>query len=172
MDRENEYQSSGKPREESHPVTSAASAGDDRPADPTQASGTAPTPVSETAVESETHTADSKNQAAETPKKPQRKVFERTSGTYFQNFIIELVGDPMHGTDLQLLFWDGSNVAIKPRLRLSRSLSDPEPHTLVIRYAPLNLDASVRRAICFPSRVDSFGSSRQLFDEMCGVIKL
>ena len=78
----------------------------------------------------------------------------------------------MHGTDLQLLVWEGSKGAIRTRFRLSRSLSDPEPHELLITFVPINLDASVRRAILFPSRVDSFGSSRQLFDEMCSVIKL
>jgi hypothetical protein len=171
MERENlEYQNSRPPREESHPISRAASVGDDRPADPTQASDTAPTPVSEAAVESETHTADSKNQAAETPKRQQRR-FERTSGTYTPNFIIELVGDPMDGNALQLLSWDGSKATIEPRLRFSWSFSDPEPHKLVITFDPIDLDASVRRAIWFPSRVDSFGSSRQLLDEICGVIK-
>jgi hypothetical protein len=171
MDWENEYQNSGSPEEESHPVTSAASAGDDRPEDQTQASGSAPTPVPEAAVESETPTADSKNQAAETPKRPRRQIFERTSGTYFRNFIIELVGDPIHGTDLKLLLWDGAKAVIEPRVKLTWSISDPEPHELLVTFDPINLDASVRRAIWFPSRVDSFGSSRQLFDEMCGAIK-
>lgn len=171
MDHEDEYQNSGPPEEESHPVTSAASADDDRPGDPTQASGTAPTPVSEAAVESETHTADSKNQAAQTSKRPRRQIFERTSGTHFRNFIIELVGDPVHGTDLKLLLWDGSKAVIESRVKLTWSTSDPEPHELLLKFDPINLDASVKRAIWFPSRVDSFGSSRQLFDEMCGVIK-
>src|ERR1700740_2452741 len=41
----------------------------------------------------------------------------------------------------------------------------------MVTFEPVSLDPSVRQAMRFPSHVDSFGTSRQLLNDICEVIK-
>jgi hypothetical protein len=70
--------------------------------------------------------------------------------------------------------WNGSRAIIGARITVPliiKSGLDSEPEEQPVTYDPVSLDDSTREAILFPSRTDSFGSSRQLFDELCAVIK-
>ena len=95
------------------------------------------------------------------------EIIEKTSGRLFPNGAIELVDDK--GRDsLKLLFWNGSKAAIKAQLNLDLTrTSDVQP----VIFAPVRTDASVRQAVRFPSHADSFGTSRQLLNDICEVIK-
>ena len=96
----------------------------------------------------------------------------KTYGAVYTNAIIELVADETHEDRLKLLVWREGQSYIEPRVRLdigSKSSSETELQT--ITFEPEQLDPTFRRAIRFPSHSDPFGSSRQLLDELCGLIK-
>ena len=100
------------------------------------------------------------------------KGIRKTYGAVYTNAIIELVADDMHEDRLQLLIWKEGKSYVGPRVRLdmgSKSVSETELET--VTFEPEELDPTFRRAIRFPSHPDPFGSSRQLLDELCRVIK-
>ena len=96
----------------------------------------------------------------------------KTSGTVFTNGMIELVADQMHEGRLLLLLWKEGQAHIQPHVRLDqRTELGPETDLRTITFEPEDLDPTFRRAMRFPSRADSFGSSRQLLDSICEIIK-
>lgn len=96
----------------------------------------------------------------------------KTSGTVFPNGMIELVADPTDEGRLVLLSWAEGKGRIQPRARVERPTKwGPKTELQTITFEPEDLDPTFRRAMRFPSRVDSFGSSRELLDSIFGIIK-
>ncbi len=84
--------------------------------------------------------------------------------------MIELVAD--HGGQFNLLLWKEQNAYIKPYVQIDQKIElGSEAELQKITYEPQDLDPTFRRAIRFPSRADSFGSTSQLLDEICGIVK-
>lgn len=92
----------------------------------------------------------------------ERPVIRKTSGAVFLNGVMELVADGTPEDPLKLLVWRDGKASIVNRKERNPGISS---------FEPKDLDPTFRRAIRFPSRADSFGSSRQLLDDICGVIK-
>jgi len=82
-----------------------------------------------------------------------------TTGTRIKDGAsIELLAGS-NGDDLNLLLWDRTNAVIGHRVEHCGTT-----------YEPATIDASIRRAVRLPSGVAEFGSTRDLFSEICGVI--
>lgn len=79
------------------------------------------------------------------------------------NMIIELVADELDERGLKLLVWKDSKADIEPWITLKMGGKRPV-------YGPPEIDPSIRKAIRFPFRVDEFGSSGQLLNEICETI--
>ena len=71
--------------------------------------------------------------------------------------MLDLVRDPASG-GLNLLIWDGVTASIAPRFEYNGQI-----------YVPASLDPVIR-ASRLPARVDSYGSTRELFDDVCRLI--
>lgn len=85
------------------------------------------------------------------------------------NSMIELVADEFDERRLKFLVWKDS----KPHL--SREISKKKARAAqgksqTVVYVPPEIDPSIRKAMRFPSRVDEFGSSGQLLNEICETI--
>lgn len=96
-----------------------------------------------------------------------------TVGNLLTHGIIELVSDRAHDGRLRLLVWNGTRAYIADSVTEKvQPPSAPESEREKIEYVPVDIDLTVRRSIRFAERADSFDSSRKLFDDLCGVIKL
>lgn len=96
-----------------------------------------------------------------------------TTGVVFTNGMIELVADDMQKGGLELLLWQDQEARVEPCITLGErrnSGSDSDDQT--ITFVPPDLDVSVRQAMRFPTHADSFGTSRQLLEDICKEIKL
>ena len=72
--------------------------------------------------------------------------------------VLELVRDPASG-ELRLLIWDGLTASVAPRFEFNGHI-----------YVPATLDPTVMRAVRLPERVDSYASTRELFDDVCRLV--
>src|SRR5258706_5180486 len=92
--------------------------------------------------------------------------FIKTYGEIHPSWMIELVADASHSERLKLLFFDGSQERIQNDVVCTHPESSEKLH-----YLPADLDASVLRAIHFPADATGFGSTRELFDAICSLVK-
>src|ERR1700741_3219316 len=96
----------------------------------------------------------------------------KTTDAVFTNGMIELVIDPVHDgqlrRQLRLLFWKEEVAKILPRIKIDRKTGSGS-QTIILE--PEDLIPTFLRARIFPSGAVSFGSTQQLLDEICGVIK-
>lgn len=83
-----------------------------------------------------------------------------TAGECFPNATIDLVANPSDSYSLNLLFWDGSSATVAPRIEYDRST-----------YEPIALEPSLVRAVQWPKCPIEYGSTRNLFDSVLGLIK-
>ena len=90
----------------------------------------------------------------------------KTFGEIGQNWIVELVADQQRHDQVNLLYWDGSKEKIQKSLILS--LHGGKDRAI---YQPEEINSSILRAIYLPDHVAPYGSTRQLFDELCLTLK-
>ena len=96
----------------------------------------------------------------------------KTSGGVFEDGMIELVADQMHDGQLSLLLWKegkthtGRCLGIKQKTECG-SKTDFQ----TITFEPQDLDPTFLRAMRFPSHAEPFGTTRQLLDEICQIVK-
>ena len=96
----------------------------------------------------------------------------KTSGEVFENGMIELVADQVHDGQLSLLLWKEDEPTIARCVRIDRKIEcESETDFQTIIFEPEDLNPTFLRAMRFPSRADSFGSTRQLMDEICDIVK-
>jgi hypothetical protein len=88
-----------------------------------------------------------------------------TSGEIRIPVILELVADPENRERLKLLLSNGKTTIIQEKL----SVSFPGEKPTV--YRPRTLDRSVLRAIYLPQNAAPYGSTRELFDSLCSLLK-
>jgi hypothetical protein len=96
----------------------------------------------------------------------------KTSGEVFKNGMIELVADEAHDGQLSLLLWKEGEISISRRVKIDRKMefgSGTDLQTII--FEPEDLNPTFLQAMRFPSRADPFGSTRQLMDEICEIIK-
>jgi len=82
-----------------------------------------------------------------------------TAGESFPNVMIDLVADPLDPCKLKLLLWDGTNAKLAPRIEY-RSRT----------YEPVALHPTVVRGVRWPTCRSDYGSTRELFDKILGLI--
>ena len=91
----------------------------------------------------------------------------KTFGEVSPKYMIELISDGMPIGSFKLLLWDGTQTFIQDHVGLKlKSGSDSG----AIILEPPDLNPTVRQAICFPTRVTPFRSTRELFAEICALI--
>jgi hypothetical protein len=82
------------------------------------------------------------------------------------------VADHVHGGQLSLLLWKEEKAHIDRCVRIDeRTEWGSKTNLQTITFEPEDLDPTILRAMRFPSRAESFGSTQQLMDEICGVIQ-
>src|ERR1700730_701677 len=69
------------------------------------------------------------------------------------------------GSKLKLLLWEGETA----RVQQNFPMNFPDLEQRV--YRPAKVDATVTREIYFPSRVGSFGTTREIFEALVAIIK-
>jgi len=82
-----------------------------------------------------------------------------TAGESFPNATIDLVADPSDSYRLNLLLWDGSSATVAPRIEYGRST-----------YEPMALEPTLVRTMQWPKCPIEYGSTRNLFDSVLGLI--
>jgi hypothetical protein len=82
-----------------------------------------------------------------------------TAGESFPNATIDLVADPSDSHRLNLLLWDGSSATVAPRIEYRRST-----------YEPIALEPTLVHAVQWPKCPIDYGSTRNLFDRVLGLI--
>jgi hypothetical protein len=96
----------------------------------------------------------------------------KTSGEVFENGMIELVADQVHDGKLSLLLWKEEKPHIARCVRIDRKMEcGSETDLQTITFEPEDFDPTFLRAMRFPSHARPFGTTRQLLDEICGVVK-
>ncbi len=112
-----------------------------------------------------------KSSGSPTPKKRASSVFGManpgagaakciaTAGESFPSAMIDLVGAPSNSCGPNLLLWNGSSAIVAPRIRYGRSW-----------YEPIALEPTVIRTVPWPKCPTKYGSTRDLFDRVLGLI--
>jgi hypothetical protein len=93
-----------------------------------------------------------------TPSAPAAKCIA-TAGEHFPNATIDLVADPSDSYRLNLVLWDGSSATVAPRIEYGRAT-----------YEPIALEPSLVNAVQWPKCPIEFGSTRNLFGRVLGLI--
>lgn len=88
-----------------------------------------------------------------------------TSGEIRIPVILELVADPENRKGLKLLIWNGKTTIIQ------RTCSIRFPGEKPTLYRPRTVNPSVLRAIYLPQNAAPYGSTRELFDSLCSLLK-
>ena len=88
-----------------------------------------------------------------------------TLGEIHPTWMIDLLADGTAESQFKLLFWDGEQARVEQSLVLNWSESERR------EYRPTVVDATIPRAIYFPARVTPYGTTRDLFEALLGVIK-
>jgi hypothetical protein len=84
----------------------------------------------------------------------------RTSGTILKNgSVLDLVA-PVPGDQPQLITWNGENASVTPRYEDGVSV-----------YLPSELHPTCLRALLFPRRAVSYGTSRMLFEDLTNLFQ-
>jgi hypothetical protein len=97
--------------------------------------------------------------------------YRRTFGEILPDQQIELVAGRTPQSGLQLLLWDGKKAQTAPNLALKyQSSSETRSSDLV--FGPPEIDATLLRAIRFPTDALDYSSDPELFNEVNGLIKL
>jgi hypothetical protein len=89
-----------------------------------------------------------------------------TAGEIWVRLILELVADPENRKGLKLLSWDGKTTKIQRTWRIK--FHGEKRHNL---YIPATINSTVLRAIYLPQDAASYGSTRELFDSLCSLLK-
>jgi hypothetical protein len=92
----------------------------------------------------------------------------KTFGEVSHKFMIELISDGTPIGSFRLLLWDGTQTFIQDRVGLKLQ---PGSDSGVVILAPPDIDPTVRQAIRFPTRDTPFCSTRQLFKDICALVK-
>jgi len=93
------------------------------------------------------------------------KRYVDTFGEIQPKWMIDLLADGTAGSQLKLLLWDGETA----RVQQNFPMNFPDLEQRV--YRPAKVDATVTREIYFPSRVGSFGTTREIFEALVAIIK-
>ena len=88
-----------------------------------------------------------------------------TLGEIHPTWMIDLLADGTAESQFKLLFWNGEQIQVEQNLVLTCGESDRRA------YRPAGVDATITRAIYFPSRVAPCGTTREMFEALVGVIK-
>jgi uncharacterized protein YoaH (UPF0181 family) len=83
--------------------------------------------------------------------------------------MVELVADEFDERRLKFLVWKDSKPHISRQITKKKKRAAQGKSQTVV-YVPPEIDPSIRKAMRFPSRVDEFGSSEQLLNEICETI--
>src|SRR5579862_7754857 len=98
-------------------------------------------------------------------------MIQKTFGEVLANGILEVVGDEFHPERLNLLLWANGKFRIQRSFPLDAEYKfGSKTDARTVTFEPEDLDPTFARAIRFPVRPAPFGSSRQLLDDVCGVI--
>src|SRR6266404_4059790 len=93
------------------------------------------------------------------------KRYVDTFGEIQPKWMIDLLADGTAGSQLKLLFWDGQRTLVQQNFPM-------DFHNVEWRvYRPAKVDATLTREIHFPSRVASFGTTREIFEAVVDIIK-
>jgi hypothetical protein len=96
----------------------------------------------------------------------------KTRGDFYIDGMIELVADRMHDGQLSLLLWKEEKAVIGRCIKIDRKTKcGSETDLQTITFEPEELSPTYLRAMRFPSHAKAFGTTRQLLDEICGVVK-
>jgi hypothetical protein len=92
----------------------------------------------------------------------------KTFGETFPKFMIELVAADAPNGSFNLLLWDGAQAHITDSIALR-----PGPGSVfkARTLEPPDVDFTIRRAMRFPTHDTPSGSCRELFDDICALIK-
>lgn len=82
--------------------------------------------------------------------------------------MIEVIADSASDGGFNLLLWDGAEAHIEPSMRLE---SAPDSQFGERTFYPPDVDATIRRAMRFPTHAAPYSSSRELFTNVCNLIK-
>jgi hypothetical protein len=87
-----------------------------------------------------------------------------TTGEIQRNGLIELVRDPERHQGLKLLYWDGTEVRIRPIWPVTFGSESAV-------FKPTTIEPTVLRAIYLPEGATPYGSTRELFDSLSSLLK-
>ncbi len=90
-----------------------------------------------------------------------------TYGELAPRFIIELVASDAPDGGLKLLLWDGAEQHIQSKLALEAA---PDSEFKARVYCPPEVDSTIPRAIRFPTHAAPYESSKELFEDVRGLI--
>ena len=93
---------------------------------------------------------------------------KRTFGEVFPKFMIEVVADKASAEGFNLLLWDGAEAHTQSSIRLKSAPGSQFGESI---FYPPDVDSTVRRAMRFPSHATPYNSSRELFANVCDLIK-
>jgi len=98
----------------------------------------------------------------------EQALYIKTFGEVHPKFMIELVaGDAPNGS-FNLLLWDGAQAHIQNSVRLTPG---PGSDSKARIFEPPDVDSTIRRATRFPTHDSPYGSCRELFNDVCALIK-
>src|SRR5271163_1677369 len=90
-----------------------------------------------------------------------------TYGELASQFIIELVASDAPDGGLELLLWDGTQQHVQSSLALEAT---PGSEFKARVFSPPKVDSTIPRAIRFPTHAAPYESSRELFEDVRGLI--
>ena len=94
--------------------------------------------------------------------------YKRTFGEVFPKFMIEAVAGATYSGGFNLLLWNGTEVHIGSKITTK---SAPDSQFGASTFYPPDVDATVRKAVRFPSHATPYSSSRELFTNVRDLIK-
>ncbi|SRR5712692_1247079 len=92
--------------------------------------------------------------------------YVETLGDIRPEWMIDLLADGTPERHFKLLFWDGK----KPQVEHTLALTWPGGSEQRV-FRPGKVDPTITRAIHFPTHVAPYGTTRELFESLFGVIK-
>jgi hypothetical protein len=98
-------------------------------------------------------------------------IYRRTFGEIWPHLQIELVAGGIPQSDLQLLMWDGKKAQTASNLTLTYQSSN-ETRSSELVFGPPEIDATLLRAVRFPTTALEYSSEAELFNEVNGLIGL
>jgi len=92
--------------------------------------------------------------------------YVETLGDIRPEWMIDLLADGTPERQFKLLFWDGKKSQVEHTLALTWPGGSEQR-----MFRPGKVDSTITRAIHFPTQVASYGTTRELFESLFGVIK-